>query len=201
VDILGMLPLLDGWSYLRVNGSQSLPAGETVTLYESDGDEQSWLIGAVFHSDVADAGLVLNLYTPGGQTLTYDLNPAKLYANGFTQPNRVEPYVAVYDDTANSYGAIFQPSTVLPLVGQLAVSLIGGSSDATVAYDAQLVRIGDPSAFTESLQAVLGIASLDQLLQLISKYTYATAKEVAPPTPQQLPSPVPQAGTYSGFEP
>ena len=205
MDVLSLLPLLDGWSYLRLNGSQLV--SKQVELYQSDGNEQLWLFGAVFESDVADAGLSLTLNTPGGQTVTYDLTPANLYNAGRTQPNGVEPYVAKYDDTADEYEAVFSPTQPLPLSGQLAVNLVAGSSTASVYYDSALVKVDDPQAFQDSLRAVIGVSGLGNALNLLNQYMYDVLSqmsklpgEIRPPVP--LPAPKPAGTTtYEGFIP
>ena len=203
MDVLSMLPLLDGWSYLRLSGSTSL--SKSTELYQSDGNEQLWLFGAVFTSDVADAGLSLTLTTPGGQTITYDLTPANLYNAGRTQPNGVEPYVAKYDDTADEYEAVFSPTQPLPLSGQLTVNLVAGSTTATAYYNAALVKVDDPQAFQDSLQAVVGVSRLGNTLNLLNQYMYDVLSqlsklpgEIRPPAP--LPKPT-GTTTYEGFIP
>ena len=204
MDVLSLLPLLDGWSYLRISGSTSL--GEGSELYSSEGNEQLWLFGAVFTSDVSDAGLSLTLTTPGGQTITYDLTPADLYSAGRTQPNGVEPYVAKYDDVNNSYEVVFSPNQPMPLSGELTVNLKAGSSTANVYYDVALVRVDDPQAFQDSLRAVIGVTGTDELIQGLAKYLYTIARllergqgEVTAPI--ELPRPPVTGATYRGFIP
>ena len=205
VNLLDMLPLLGGWSFVRVESDREVEAGDDVTLYDSPGNEQGWLLGATFSSDVSDAGLSIEYSTAQtGQTITFDLNPKALYDAHRISPNDVSPYVAVYDDTNSVYEAVFSPRVPFPFNGSLLVKLNGGSSDGTLNADLQMVVITDEDTFNSGLMSLLGVNN-------IQSYLYSALQQLAQlgnrpikvelPTPPVPAPPARPREDYNGFWP
>ena len=204
MDILSILPLLSGWSYVRVSGSTSLV--ESTTVYKSDDTMLGWLIGAVLHTNEPTAGLEVDVYTSGGQGISYYLVPNYLLSNGLTQPNHVAPFLAKYDQANNDYEAVFEPTVPFPIYGQVEVKLIASSSPADVYYDAHLISIDDVESFMNSITSVLGITSIQQLLTVMDRYLHAMASR-GQATGIKIETPLPEVPTfnpnknYEGFIP
>ena len=164
VGTLDLLPLLEGWDWIRLTGEKPLEASDTpVALYESEEDEMGWLVSARMSSTVADASLTIE-YDPvgSGQVLRFALNPEALYRAGYYYASSL-PYVSDYDPTNSSYGAEFRPSPPLGLKGRLTITASPGSGDGTLRYDVLMAIISDAEAFYNSLKAVLGPQIIQQV--------------------------------------
>lgn len=162
VDVVSMLPLLEGWDAVKLNGSEGLKAGgEDVSLYESTEDESMWLVSARLHSNVSDVDMTLT-YEPadGSETITFHLGPDALNSVGaYAQSNL--PYVANYDATANEYLTEFVPVPPFPMKGRLYIMLKPGSSDATANYDVLLIKVTNDDLFLSSLRGLMGTVSAE----------------------------------------
>ena len=205
VNLLDMLPLLQGWSFVRINWEKELNAGEDANLYESPDNEKGWLLGAVFGSDKADASLSLTYNTAEtGQTISYELKPDDLYSAHRISPNGLGPYVSVYDDVNSIYEAIFSPAVPFPFDGTIAINAIGGSSSANVSVDVQMVLITDETTFANGLQKLLGVTDIENYLYNALQQGANLGKrpiEVELPAPPVPALPQPSSGKYSGFLP
>lgn len=165
VDILGLLPILNGWNWIRITGDEELKAGQDpVTLYASEDAEFGWLISARMSANVADIDLRIR-YDPteSGQTLDFNLNPEELYSAGYYSKSNM-PYVTNYDPVNNAYAAEFKPEPPLSLKGTLTVRAMPGSSDGELHYDVLILQVTDLTAFVDSLRAVFGISTIIDLL-------------------------------------
>jgi len=215
MDLLSLLPLLDGWTELRFSDDKELTADEpNFTVYQSQSQEQGWLLGATFQSDQPDAQLEVLLALTGGAQVSYDLNPGQLYSLHRTSPNRLGPYVAVYDDTNGIYSVVFDPAVPMPFSGALTATAQRGSADANVNYELTLIKITDEDNFRESLAQVLRGGIADKLNQLL-QYSYLSARLLQAIAGQkaivkveeveqmpQIPAPkVEFVGHYEGFIP
>ena len=198
MDILGLLPLLNGWSWVRITGNKDISSNsDEQVIYESEGGEFGWLINARMSSDVSDMELDI-IYDPteSGQTLTFRLNPEYLNTEGFSYRSNM-PYVANYDPTNSEYAAEFVPEPPLAMKGTITVVAMPGSSDGKIYYDVQILRVTDLNAFVESVRAVFGINTMIELLNSINK----PSEPVKLPeiTPVKLPEITPRQ--YTGFLP
>lgn len=206
VNLLDVLPLLQGWSFVRINENISIGANNSKELYETPDVEQGWLLGAVFGADQKDASLQIVYNTAEtGQTITFSLKPDDLYSAHRVSPNSVGPYVAVYDDTNNIYEAVFAPAVPFPFDGTLSITAYAGASGADVSADVQLVEITDVGTFMNGLQSVLGVngiqgylySALQQLAQIGNRPI-----EVKLPAPELPPAPPGKpTNRYTGFWP
>ncbi len=193
VDILGLLPILNGWNWVRVNGSEKLNADDAPKeLYESENGEFGWLISARVSTDVADAGLRIS-YDPeeSGQSLQFSLIPQELYDAGYFDKSNM-PYVANYDP-AGKYTAEFTPQPPLSLKGTLTITAVPGSTDATVNYDVLILEVTDIGVFVDSLRVIFGIETIIQLLN------QPIRQPERPRQPVTLPPVAPSQ--YTGFLP
>ena len=192
VNVLELLPLLQGWNWIRFKDSTSIQASQEKTIYSSTESERGWIVSARVSTDVADVQLDIR-YDPeeSGQTIDINLNPQNLYNAGYTYASGW-PYVAVYEPTQNEYAAEFVPTSPFAFNGQLIIKLVGGSSDANVNYDIQMVSITDFKTFVESLRHIIGISDVLSMLAQLQQ-----------PQQPQVPVKVPtfEPYQYRGFLP
>ena len=204
-NLFDVLPLLQGWSFIRINEEKDVQAGKDVTLYESPDNEKGWLLGATVGSNVADAVLRIEYNTAEtGQTITFALKPDDLYNAHRVSPNGLGPYVAVYDDTNGVYEVVYSPAVPFPFDGTLAVNAVGGSSDSKLYVDAQFIVITDEAAFTNGLRQLIGVTDIEgylyNALQQLSQLGNRPI-EVKLPVPPAPPVPQPTGRKYTGFLP
>jgi len=216
VNILELLPMLEGWSWVRISGSKTLNANDNpIELYKSPATELGWLVSARMSSTVADMSLNIQ-YDPEetGQTITFGLNPYELHSKGFYIEGYT-PYVVNYDTENNEYAAAFNPSIPFSMKGILTVTASPGSNDGTIQYDVIYLQVTNENSFFESLRRALGVsdilAQLNQSLNyeyLSATYLSAIAKQEAVLKVEEIQPPVPvtQVTTpsrkkYEGFLP
>ena len=193
VDILGLLPVLNGWNWIRINDDITLnPTDEPEELYASGDNELGWLVSARMSSNVSDMDLRIR-YDPveSGQTLDFNLNPEELHAKGYTYPSNM-PYVSDYDPSGSIYSSELIPNPPLAMKGRITITAAPGSSSGTMNYDIMLLQITDISAFVDSLRAIFGIQTIIDLLNSLG-----TPQEPKPPI--ELPEVT--ASKYTGFLP
>lgn len=161
VDLLGLLPLLNGWDWINVRGSKQVASGDDAReIFASEESMFGWLISARMSTDVSDAELQI-IYDPteSRRTLKFDLNPSRLYSAGYYYRSH-GPYVANYNETNNEYAAEFFPQPPIAMKGSLEIYIIPGSSDGTVHYDVTILEVSDIDAFVDSLRDVFGVPTI-----------------------------------------
>jgi len=193
VDLLGLLPILNGWNWVRLKDDTQIKTTDSPKeVYSTEEPMFGWVIDARMSSDVSDVTLRVR-YDPveSGQTLDFDLNPEQLYTSGYYYRSNL-PYVSNYDPVNSQYAAEYSPKPPLAIKGDLTVSVLPGSSDATVNYDVTILEVTDIEAFVESLRAVFGIGTIIDLLNSL------TTPEM-PKAPIELPKVT--VKEYTGFLP
>lgn len=179
VSLLDMLPMLQGWSFIRVNSEKTVEAGGDVTLYESADNQQGWLLGATFGSDQKDASLQITYNTAEtGQTITFALKPDDLYSAHRISPNGLGPYVAVYDDTNSVYEVVYSPAVPFPFDGTIDINAVAGASDANISADVQIIAITDYETFAGGLRHLLGVSDIEGYLNSILQANLTTVQGI-----------------------
>ena len=205
MNLLDALPLLQGWSFIRINEEKDVGAGKDITLYESPDNEKGWFLGATVGSNIADVGLRIEYNTAEtGQTITYELKPSDLYTAHRISPNGLGPYVAVYDDVNDIYEAVFAPSVPFPFDGTLAVNAIAGANDATVYVDVQFIVITDEATFVNGLRRLIGVTNIEgYLYNALQQLSQLGRRPIEVRLPELPIPPVPQTvgRKYTGFLP
>jgi len=186
MDLLGMLPLLEGWTEIRFIDTEPVGAGKKKEVYSSSDEEAGWFIGARVTSNVPDAGLRIEYDPAFGSTTEFRLIASELEGKGYTFTSTM-PFVAVYSPGTNEYAVELSPNPPLAIKGRMRIELIGGSSDATLNYEVLLIRVTNMDLFIGSLRALMPQLQVQVPAQ--------------PPTPG-LPAPAPRIiREYEGFLP
>ena len=127
--------LIENLDFVFINKNVTIPAGQTVNLYNAAG-KGFWFAG-IISSNSKDVSLFWNL---DGTAVKDKIE--SVYSLGLTQPNNFYFYIMKYDTSSNVYNMAWAPAIPTTFKQFCKVTLINdGATDATVTFFAYFVKV------------------------------------------------------------
>lgn len=156
VDLISLLPLLEGWKWeIYYKGWHFGPTVYAVKGVRSElahaTDEKGWIHSAVFFSDDPFSHLTVDI-----DNYHYDESISNIRASGLVKENNVYFYVLLYDLPNKLYAVNFAPAYPMPYKSSFVVASyldeVAGVLQSNVGMATLKIVIFDEDKFRKSLE-------------------------------------------------